>query len=507
MLWIALHLPWLSLEAFAATLAGDAAGAADAPIALEDARHIAAANAAARALGVEPGQKRATALALAPDLRLGQADAARDAAALAAVVHAALAFTPSVCVQAPPDARRSADTVLLEVRASLRCFGGPAALLRRLREAVAPLGHRIRVASAPTPLGAALLARGPGPAHAHDAAALRRALDALPPWLLASGVEHGEAWQGMGLATLGDLRRLPRASLARRFGAALLAELDRAYGERPDPREALAPPPGFESRLELFTRADGAEQVLHAAALLLARLAAWLAAQHALARGFTLALRHEPRWRGDARVPAQTLLEVALAEPSRDPAHLQVLLRERLMRLRLPAPTLELALSAHEIVPGAAPSGELFPSAASEREGLVRLVERLQARLGAARVQTLHALHDHRPERASALRPAQPARLGQRGAAIEPSVLPPRPVWLLAPPEPLAARGGQPLLGGRVLRLLSGPERIEAGWWDHELAERDYFIAEDAGGALLWLYRGRLPDGPGSGWFLHGRFA
>lgn len=504
MLWIALHLPWLSLEAFAATLTSDQAAA---PLALEDAQHIAAANAAACALGVEPGQKRATALALAPELRLGQADAARDAAALDAVVHAALAFTPSVCVQPAFDAQRSADTVLLEVRASLRYFGGPVKLLQGLRNAVAPLGHRVRVASAPTPLGAALLARGPKPVHAHDAAALRRALDALPPWLLASGVEHGEAWQGMGLATLAALRRLPRAGLARRFGTALLNELDRAYGERPDPRVALALPPRFESRLELFTRADSAEQVLHAAALLLARLAAWLAAQHAQLRGFTLAMQHEPRWRSDAQVPAQTLLEVALAEPSRDAAHLQVLLRERLAQVQLPAPTLELSLSSGEVVPGAAPSGELFPSAASEREGLVRLVERLQARLGTARVQTLYPVHDHRPERASVLQPAQPARLGQRGAAIELPVMPLRPAWLLDPPEPLATRGELPLLAGRTLQLLSGPERIEAGWWDHQLAERDYFIAEDAGGALLWLYRGRLPDGAGSGWFLHGRFA
>ncbi len=507
MLWIALHLPLLSLEAFAATLTE---AQAEAPLALEDAHHIAAANAAAQRRGVEPGQKRATALALAPELLIGQADAARDAAALAAVTHAALAFTPSVCVQDAFDAQRSADTVLLEVRASLRYFGGPLRLLQRLREAVTPLGHRIRAASAPTPLGAVLLARGPKRVHVQEAAALRRALDARPVWLLGPGSEPWEALPGMGQATLADLRRLPRAGLARRFGEAMLADLDRAYGERPDPRVPVTLPPRFHSRLELFARADSAEQVLHAAAMLLARLASWLAAQHAFVRGFTLAMQHEPRWRSDAQVPPQTLLEVALAEPSRDPAHLQVLLRERLAQLQLPAPTLELSLSACEIVPGEAPSGELFPSAASEREGLVRLVERLQARLGAERVQTLQPVHDHRPERASALKPAQPARLGQRGAVLAVPVMPLRPVWLLAPPEPLATRDERPLLGGRVLQLLSGPERIEAGWWDHELAERDYFIAEDADGALVWLYRSRLPDstgGTGSGWFLHGRFA
>jgi protein ImuB len=115
MLWIALHLPALSLEAFAATLAPAAAGQ---PLALFDQQCIVSANAAARELGVQPGLKRATALALAPQLVLGQADAARDAQALTAVAHVALQFTPSVALQAAGAA--AADTVLLEVQASLR---------------------------------------------------------------------------------------------------------------------------------------------------------------------------------------------------------------------------------------------------------------------------------------------------------------------------------------------------------------------------------------------------
>ena len=94
-LWIALHLPRLSLESFAATLLAPGA-VGEPPIALVDAHRIAAANGAAQALGVKPGLKRATALALAPQLTLGQADAKRDALALEPVTHAALAFTPQV---------------------------------------------------------------------------------------------------------------------------------------------------------------------------------------------------------------------------------------------------------------------------------------------------------------------------------------------------------------------------------------------------------------------------
>jgi protein ImuB len=93
-----------------------------------------------------------------------------------------------------------------------------------------------------------------------------------------------------------------------------------------------------------------------------------------------------------------------------------------------------------------------------------------------------------------------------RATATE-TPLPVRPVWLLAAPQPLHTRDHQPWLDGGELQLLSGPERIETGWWDEALAERDYFIAQAADGALVWVYRARLPQAaPGGTWFLQGRF-
>ena len=155
MLWIALHLPLLSLESFAATRA---AGGAEA-LALLEAQRIVSANAAAEALGVKPGLKRATALALAPQLVLGHADPVRDAQALQPVAHAALAFTPMVVIQPPSEPAASAHTVLLEVAGSLRYFGGRQNLLRRLHAALTPLGHRVHTVLAPIAEAAALLAR------------------------------------------------------------------------------------------------------------------------------------------------------------------------------------------------------------------------------------------------------------------------------------------------------------------------------------------------------------
>ncbi len=534
MLWVAVHLPLLSLESFAATLPAAAAGQ---PLALMDAHRIVSANAPAQQLGVKPGLKRATALALAPHLTLAQADARRDEEALSAVAHTALAFTPSVTIQPVNEAvgaeQAVSDTVLLEVQGSLRYFGGHErqlqSLLQRLQRALVPLGHRLHLANAPTALGAALLARVHRRFDGVDLAVTQRALDAAPVWLLGPGRAHWEALQGMGLRTLADLRCLPRSGVARRFSAALLDELDRAYGAVPDPRVSIVLPPAFESRLELFARADTTEQVLHGAGLLLDRLIAWLTAQHAFVRRFTLVMQHEPRWRSDTRTPSETTLELALAEPSRDRAHLLVLLLERLARFALPAPTLELRLHAADIAKRAPPNTELFPTPRSEREGLLRLIERLQARLGHERVQCLAAVDDHRPELATVVRPADAQAVCRAHAAsaaapaaelaamtraaddcdnAEPAPgLKVRPVWLLNEGEPLQERDSVPLLEGQPLQLLSGPERIESGWWDMRLVERDYFIAQLPDGALVWIYRARqLASNPRPGWFLQGRF-
>ena len=142
MAWLAIHLPLLSLEAFAATLP---VPDRTLPLALVAQHRITAVNAAAAERGVRPGLKRATALALAADLRLGQADAARDAAALQAVAHAALAFTPLVVPDlATDDAAGAPATVLLGVASVLRYHGGPDRLRTRLQDALARVGRTHR---------------------------------------------------------------------------------------------------------------------------------------------------------------------------------------------------------------------------------------------------------------------------------------------------------------------------------------------------------------------------
>jgi protein ImuB len=242
--------------------------------------------------------------------------------------------------------------------------------------------------------------------------------------------------------------------------------------------------------------------------VLITRVLAWARARQSRVAGFTLRMHHEARRQRE--VPASELA-IGLAEPSADPAHLVSLLAERLARTPLAAPALELSLFCDALVQSGTPNTELFSTRGTEHEGLTRLVERLQARLGADGVQRLALVADHRPERAAAWLPAQAASAHAATATIQESdaSAPTRPLWLLREPQALPERASRPCLDGFPLQLLAGPERIESGWWDGALVARDYFIARARDGALVWVFRARLPltASDGAGWFLQGRFA
>ncbi len=531
MLWLGLYLPRLALEAFErGTLAGPSPsgppsadgsdpGAVPA-LAICDRTHVCAANAAAQARGVQPGIRRATALALVPDLILRTRDRQRERETLEELACWALQFTPSVSLQeeaAATTASRSAPgdspcALLLEIEPSLRLFGGRDALLGRIRAGVGTLGFTVQTGCAPTPGAAALLARHGDGLVCDDPAQLRARLARLPVDLLGSARPQRAALEAVGVHTIDALLRLPRAGVARRFGKEVLLELDRALGALPEPRAWFAPPLTFRARLELLGTIDNAAALLFAANRLLLQLCGWLAARQGAVRSFELWCEHE-----EAPV---TVVTVALADPCRDVQRLSVLLRERLGVTRLRGPVRAVELHGAEVLDFAPVSRDLFPAPAVAAEDLARLIERLQARLGNERVRHFSLADEHRPERAyrsaalvgpPRLAASIPQHAMHPATSIDPSELCrvpglPRPVWLLAQPLALGERGQRPCWGS-PLALLAGPERIEAGWWDRDSVQRDYFIAEDDAHRLLWIFRERLPDPDGrQGWFLHGLF-
>jgi protein ImuB len=488
-LWIGLHLPRLPLEVFAPRWCTDAGS-----VVLEQER-VLAASPRARADGVRTGMRRGGVLMLLPDAQVHERAPPLEAEARNAVALALLQYTPLVT-------EAEEATLLMDIGASLRLFGGIRALCRLVRDNVGALGFSASLACAPTARGAWLLARA-GAGRTLKMGSLLRRLD-RQHLLLAPPARPFAPWfEGIGCATLGDLRRLPRPGLQRRCGRELLDLVDAAYGLAPELHEWIVPPETFHARLELFDRLDDADLLLAAARRLLLQLTGWLCARQLAVERITLSLEHE---RGRvARAP--TCVEVALAEPVWRDDHLVRLLKERLAKLELPAPVIGLALEALQVQPMAPPNASLFPEPGGTEEDRMRMLELLVARLGAENVLQPLPNADYRPEQANAWVPLQQkVREAARNARMPPDVMSlPRPTWLLAKPIALLVRDHRPFYGS-PLKMASTPERIEAGWWNGPQT-RDYFIAEGQDHTLYWVYRERLGgDDAEPRWFLHGLF-
>jgi protein ImuB len=477
-LWIAAHVPALPLLALHSA-------ARRAPLVVVDAEDR---NQRIIAVGMTLG----AALAAAPGIDPVPRDAVRELALMQGLAAAAAAFTPLVSL-APPDG------LLLEIKPSINLFGGLRALCRRLRDAClanpvfTSAGCAPHFTLAPTALAALAAARAGARCFITDPAVLPARLKPLPLGVLRWPEEQNARLAAMGVHTLGELMRLPRAGFARRFGPAQLADLDRLVGRRADPRRRITRRERYRGRLDLDHEVHEHEQILQALAPLLAGLESFLRVRQ---RGITSLQCRFHHYRA-----APTACVLRLAQPEANAARFTSLLRERLANLVLPEPVrrcdvasgalTERAIASRALWSpgehGSAPSGEM-PA----------LVEHLRARLGAEAVYGLARVCEHRPEHA--WRVAEPA-LGDKNGSVPFSACR-RPLWLLKQPETLAVRRGRPIHGG-PLKLLEGPERVESGWWDGADIQRDYYTARTTSGVRLWIYR----ECAGTrAWFLHGIF-
>jgi protein ImuB len=427
-------------------------------------------------------------LAESPELWVGaHIHALKGEATLESLASRAQRFTPRVSLVPP-------DGLVLEVKGSLHLFNGTEGLIRAFRQDCDRVAVESAIALAPTPLAALVAARVGKPFVVTNKAQLVGRLTSLPLTPLRWPDDVVQRLARMGVRTIGQALRLPRAGFARRFGPAHLGELDRLTGRNADLRHHFQPRERFRRRRELTYEMENNATILAALAPLLADLGKFLEARQCGITELECRLRH--------RHAPPSLCVLRLAAPLADVARLTELLGERLNALVLPEPVRSCELRSGLPVlrvlscdPLWQP-GEYGGSAGPESP---QLVERLRARLGQEAVYGLQMLPGHRPEQAWSM--CEPP--GRRS----PKLMVPwgafrRPLWLLPAPQQLEEVEGAPRRRGS-LRFFGDVERIETGWWDGGEIGRDYYTVFDIYGVQLWIFRERADP---HRWFLHGVF-
>ena len=414
-----------------------------------------------------------------------------DAAPLDSLADWAEALTPIVVP-------RPGEGLMLEVRGSLRYFSGLAEIRRQLVAELERRGWTARLAVAPTPLAAAWLVRC-------------RSIEILEPSMLAGAIGSlplaATAWPEdvqrllgqMGLRSVADCLRLPRAGFARRVGRDWLADLDRALGRLPDWRAPRRVPQTLRRSVELAF--ETSDRALLAEAL----------------RGMTALFEQELR-RCQAQVAeielrfrhlrcGDTVTRMRFVEPVHESGRMLGPLLARIEGISLAEPAVGLVLATGALLPLKPGLPELLPAfmgdtaTGSAAVSEFALIECLRGRYGSRRVHGIDQVDEHRPEQ------AWRRSADRRPAAAGTPAAPPheRPLWLL--PEPHKQGRGRRKWCQTPFSVAGSPavgeaERIESGWWDGREMRRDYHVVIGAAGEKLWLYR----DCQSHDWYLHGIF-
>jgi protein ImuB len=509
---------------------------------------LASLNSEAEAAGLRLGQPLRDAGAMCPDLITRPANPQAEAAFLTVLRRWAGKFSPWVAEEPP-------HSLVIDLTGCAHLFGGEAALLAQVELDCADLGLTMRAGIADTPGAAWALARYAGQGVAatrsgddimqearatRSRAAKRRGwerggmaparpapdvpqglialpgqtrqvLAALPVAALRLSPDSVAGLARLGLHRVGDLMGLPRAALARRFGAETLRRLDQALGLETEPVSPARAPLHFAARITFPDPIGLLEDVQAGLDRLLPALSARLAEKGRGARRVRV-----QAFRSDGRVE---MAEVGLARPSADPARIRPLLWLKLDQIDAGFGIDCLRLEATETEPVHARqhSGHQDAAdAATDRAGrdtaLEDLISKLGARMGMDQVTRLHPADSHIPEKSVLV-------LAAAWSAPHPDPWPapsaPRPL-LLFRPEPVTAPPRPQMPAAfrwrrRELHVIQaiGPERIAPEWWlddpDWRSGPRDYWQVVTDAGDRLWLFFAHGGDLSG-GWFCQGRF-
>jgi protein ImuB len=337
-------------------------------------------------------------------------------------------------------------------------------------------------------------------------------LQDLPVAALRLERETLQTLRELNVRTIGQLRRLPRATLPSRLGKQVLWRLDQALGEC---TEQMVP-------VELVPPAE----IDHTCLQPISQLKTLVVVLRQLLEQLMDQL--QPRQEGVQKLLVQlqgadrdsTQFSVGLVAPCDSPAYLAEMVAARLEKQRVPREVIGVQVRATATVPIVASQVGLFdePADLVEQKQFRQLLDRMIVRLGEQTVRKACLLPDAQPEYAIQWQPlGQP--LGQGSSlsaqdhdlACNPPFFSARPLWVKKRPIQISVLAeltdGPPIRFGwngndYVVLRSWGPERIETGWWRTGLIQRDYYRVETTNGQRFWLFR-QISTGS---WFLHGRF-
>ena len=484
--WLAIHLHGWQLHAALTGLDAQAREKLSSkPMAVVESDRratVVACNAIALARGVRPGHSMNASIALCADTQFLPRDCSGEDRLLNELATHCERYTSTVSAEPP-------NELLLEIRGSIKLFGGIDALIDTVQSDLSTLGLIAQIAIAPTAQSGLWLARATSKPIVVPPRRLLPTMARLPVSYLLWPAEIELRLARFGVRTIGDLLRLPRAGLARRIGHERLLALDQAMGRHRQVRKLHRSSEPYRDVVLLDFEIETTELLRRVIEKRFSRLNRYLIKRSLTTARTNIELKH--------RDQPVTSVVIGLARPTSDTTHIAKLMHEHLAKLALPAPVTEISIVVDRFQQQVSAARELFSrelleGASDSTNAQARLLEQLASRFGEQAIQQLAPQSDYRPERANQIEQASVHEAATRTEI--PRCLARRPLWLLSAPRAVRTR--------RSVQLRP-TEIIESGWWDGTPVHREYGLAHSAQGSVVWAFREAAHAEP---IFVHGLF-
>jgi protein ImuB len=425
---------------------------------------------AVSAEAVRRGVRRLTSVAharaICGDLRVRVASPALEQAARAALLDAALSFSPRAALAPPAPGAYAAEAAAYLDASGIRSERGWATALVVRAERLG-LPAAVAVASSRSVAHIAARRLSSGDSLVLPPGSETTFLAPLPIDLLDPDDTLAEALTRFGERTVRDLLKLPRRGLAARLGPSVLQLIARVRGEETEVPLSVPTAGRLAEAIDLEFPIDRLEPLVFALQGLLSRLRDRLEARRLACSDLFLTLDLEGGER-DAR-------RIGVAAPTLD---LRVLVRQtrHVLEAHPPAAPVVGAALESEGRPARTDQLDLFRPSGPHPAVLGRTLAELESLCGSGRIGAPRVADDHRPD-AFGLHPFQSDRAAAQRPIADPAepLRTPLAVRALRPPVPanVSVIRGRPeriwsaVANGEVLRL-AGPWRTTGGWWSRE---------------------------------------
>lgn len=278
----------------------------------------------------------------------------------------------------------------------------------------------------------------------------------------------------VGISSISALLAMPIQELGQRFSNDTIRYLTALRGETFPKVTLFRPHNNFSTTLVLPFEAQSSVQLHPYIHTLLVQLEQYLRARNVLTLAIDFALHFR-----EADILAFTMRS---AHPLSRSADWYPLVLLKLDTLTLTQPAIEISLQCEQFETAAVQDGDFF----SDRFTLLaqkQLLGRLNAKLGSDRRFQPVSFNDNRFENMT---------LKAEHATDNTYTSPICPTFLYASPKPLNVAS----------HICFGPVRLQTGWWESNVIERDYFIIETQDSLRLFAYRDKK-----SQWWVQGMFS